>query len=365
MSQPLHLSRRALFAALPVFAAGPKFARVFHYVAPDSVLLLVDFAFGSDRRGWALGGLSHRGSGFKGIQLATDDGGNTWTQSELKFIPESLFVLDDSLLWAVSDKGEIWFSAEAGRDWRKLSKKKEARKLHFLDAENGFLIGEKKTFMRSSDGGKTWRHVPEGAQAKGNSENLAYRLIAFWNNKVGIVMGSSETTTPERLPGWMEPERVGRRVTPKLMVSLETGDGGLSWSAQDASTFGQIHRSVVGSDGTGFMLVKYEKSFSYGGEVYSFYPTSKRKGEKLLRVKDADVHDILYLPGDGVYLACTERLGNLPVPTKVRILHSKDYVNWTDLAVDYRAAAQRVYLSATPSGKVFAALDQATILSLR
>jgi len=367
------ISRRSLIGSFPLLAVAQqrKFARNFFYIDPQKKLILVDFAFGSDRRGWALGGILDEGRA-KGAMLSTQDGGKTWQQTELRFIPNSLFVLDDSALWAVSDRGEIWSSAEGGRDWKKLTRKENALRVFFIDNLKGFLVGRKKTLMQTDDGGKNWRHVAVAAQVAGDAESFTYHTVNFWNGKLGLVTGGVEPEERLRrrrrveLPDWMEPEIASyRNMTPHVMVSLETRDAGATWTKQEASGFGQVHRATIGSDGVGLTLIKFNKSFDYGGELYSFSLNGARKSQRIMRPKDLELQDVLYIPGDGTYLACTERLGILPVPTKVRIKHSKDLTNWTDIAVDYRAAAQKVVLSATPSGKVFAALDQGTILALQ
>lgn len=369
MSTLSHLSRRSLLlaAATPAFAVDRKFVRAYFYSAPGLRLQISDFAFGSDKRGWALGVTVAEGKRYTGAMLSTVDGGAVWALTELKFLPHTMFALDDSMLWSVDDKNDIWFSAEGGRDWRRISKQNNALRVHFLNAETGFLVGQKKTFMRTDDGGKTWRHVPEGAQAKGLAEYTTYRWINFWNGNIGVVIGSTESPMRrmQRLPDFMEPESAPYRSVPHVITSLESRDGGATWTIDEVSAFGYLHRTVVGLDGTGLTLIKFEKSFQYGGELYVFYPLLKKKGERLLRRKDLEFHDVLYIPGDGAYLACTERLGMLPVPTKVRILHSSNLKDWNDIPVDYRALAQTVVLTATPSGKVFAALDQSTILALR
>lgn len=364
------LTRRSLIAALPTLALtqNQKFVRSFFYLKPDSRLVLIDFAVGSDKRMWAIGGTVAAGRG-KGALLSSFDGGLSWQQSELRFLPRSLFALDDSSLWAISEKGEVWFSAESGRDWKKLSKRDAALRVHFLNNQTGYLVGGKKTFMRTDDGGKSWRHVPEAAQVSGSTENFTYNCVSFWNGKIGLVAGSAEPPARRRrvdLPDWMEPEMAAYRSDkPHIMVSLETTDGGETWRKQELSGFGTVRRSVIGSDGTGLSLVKFTKSFAFGGEIYAFYPKGDKKPGMILRPKDIELQDILYISGDGAYLACTERLGPLPVPTKVHIRHSKDLQNWTEIPVDYRALAQKITLGATPSGKVFAALDQGTILALR
>ncbi len=365
------LTRRSLIAALPTLALAQsrKFVRSFFYFKPDSRLILIDFAVGSDKRMWAAGGTVAEGRG-KGALLSSFDGGVNWQQSELRFLPRSLFALDDSSLWCVSEKGELWFSAESGLEWKKLSKQDTALRVHFLNNQTGYLVGRRKTFMRTGDGGKTWRHVPEAAQVTGAAENFSYNWIHFWNGKIGLASGSAEPPVRNRrradLPDWMEPELAAiRSDKPHILVTLETMDSGATWRKQEVSGFGNVHRSVIGSDGTGLTLIKFNKSFAYGGELYAFYPKLDKKPGMILRAKDLELQDILYIPGDGAYLACTERLGPLPVPTKVHIKHSKDLQIWTEIPVDYRSIAQKITLGATPSGKVFAALDHGTILALR
>lgn len=368
MSTHLHLSRRSLLlSALPALGAEAKFVRAYYYSKPGLKLQISDFAFGSDRRGWAVGVTLDESKRYKGVMLATADGGVSWEESELKFLPISMFALDDSLLWAVDDKNDIWFSAESGRDWRRIAKQNNTLRVHFVNAQTGYLVGYKKTFMRSNDGGKTWRHIPEGAQAKGSAELMTYRWVYFWNGKIGVAIGSTESPMRryQRLPDFMEPESASYRSTPHLLTSLESRDGGATWTIDEVSAFGYLHRTVIASDGTGLSLIKFDKSFQYGGELYVFYPLKAEKGTLALRMKDLEFQDVLHVPGDGTYLACTERLGLLPVPTKVRILYSKNFKDWKDIPVDYRAAAQTIVLSATSSGKVFAALDQSTILALR
>lgn len=369
------LNRRQLLAVAPGLALAappkrPKFERKYFYLNPQTKMVLVDMAFGSDKVGWALGGIVKERS-TKGIMLWTKDGGLSWEQVPLEFIPESLFVLDDSQIWAVSDKGEIWSSAEGGRDWRKMGRKKEAKRVHFLDAQRGFLVGDKKTFMKTADGGKSWDYVPEGAQVTGRPDQFVYRTVDFWNGKIGMVSGGVEPEEPKRrrrsaeLPDWMRPELgLAGNSEPKVLVILQTTDAGATWQKQEVSAFGKVGKIVIGSNGVGMVLIQFKSTFTFGGELMSFYPGGKRSGELLLRMRNLEMHDVIYVPGDGAYLAGTARQGGLPVPTKVHVLHSKDLKTWTEVAVDYRASARKVVLSATPSGRVFALLDQGTILAL-
>ncbi len=365
-------SRRALLATLPatLLAQQRRFVRSYFFIEPETKLILSDLAVGSDRKLWAVGATVSDRSRPKGALVSTDDGGQSWQLAPLRFLPNSLFALNDSSLWAVSDKGEVWYSAESGRDWKKLSREKNALKVHFLNNQTGFLVGAKKTLMRTDDGGRKWRHVPEAAQVTGNPDNFVYRSVEFWNGKIGLVNGNVELEPANRrrgpdLPDWMTPERGILNDRPRVLVTLESTDAGTTWKKQEVSGFGYVHRSIIGSDGQGFTLLKFRKGFPFGGELYRFAVAGEKKSGLLLRLKDLEFQDVCYIPGDGVYLACTERLGALPVPTKVRVKYSRDMVNWSDIAVDYRAVASRITLLPTPSGQVFAALDQGTILALR
>ncbi len=369
------LSRRSLLAtpALALAQQEKKFDRAYHYLKPDSKLKLLDLTFGSDQRGWAVGVLLSEGDRPRGALITTADGGQQWNLTELRFVPQSLFALNDSSLWSVSINGEVWFSAEGGRDWRKLSKKSEALRVAFIDEKKGFLIGVRKTFMRTEDGGRNWRHVPEGAQVTGEPDYFVYRTIDFWNGRIGIVAGNVESDELRRrrrrgpdLPDFMEPESMPLKdMTPRVLATLESVDAGATWRKQEVSGFGYVHRLLIGSDGTGLNLIKFSKGFPYGGELYSFYPKANRKGERILRMKEVEFQDVAYVPGVGVFLMCTNRLGALPVPSKVRASFSANLTDWTEVPVDYRAVAERITLATTPSGRVFAALDTGTILALR
>jgi hypothetical protein len=368
----MSLTRRNLFGVLPAPLLGQsaKFARSFFFQKDQAEGAFSDFATGSDGRAWYSGAvLTERRA--TGCLVSTADGGKTWKQTELKFIPRSLFALDSTFLWAVSEKSDVWFSNESGLVWKKMGKAKNAERVAFLDAQRGFAIGAEKTFLRTEDGGKSWRHVPEGAQGPGDAKRFSYQQIDVFSKDRMMVSGSARPDRSyfrRRLPDWMEPElALLDSAKPSISVSLETSDAGKTWKASSGSAFGALSRVRMGNDGQGYSLVKFADAFEYGGELFALRPNQKPKVERVLRRRDLYFHDLAYVPGDGVYVGCTEKRGkvNLPIPTRVRVLHSKDGAEWDEVPVDYRASAQELFLDATPSGAVFAATDNGTVLRFR
>ena len=78
--------------------------------------------------------------------LLTSDGGGHWTLVPVKEPGSSLYFLDDSLGWMVTDKG-IWQTEEAGRSWHKLNTPKDMKdilRVWFLDRQHGYAVGERK-----------------------------------------------------------------------------------------------------------------------------------------------------------------------------------------------------------------------------
>src|SRR5438445_1103609 len=79
---------------------------------------ITDLKFPSARRGIAVGAVTS-GESVKPMSAITSDGGEHWSLLPLKETGLSLFFLNDSLGWMVTDKG-LWRTEESGRSWRKI-----------------------------------------------------------------------------------------------------------------------------------------------------------------------------------------------------------------------------------------------------
>src|ERR1043166_9439422 len=96
------------------------------------------------------------GRSSKPVSIVTQDGGDHWQLSPLEEQPISIFFLDDSQGWMVTEKG-LWHTNEGGKDWRKVSKPpQQPLRVYFTDANNGWAACVKKTVAVTHDGGRKW-----------------------------------------------------------------------------------------------------------------------------------------------------------------------------------------------------------------
>ena len=135
-------------------------------------------------------------------------------QAPLEDEPLSLFFLNDSVGWMVTEKG-IWRTNEAGRDWRKLGKPPApALRVFFWDENHGIAACVKKTVLETNDGGKKWTPIDAAATPAGAPERSAYSWIAFANPKYGLVTGFNQPLRrwSSMFPTWLDPaEALSRR----------------------------------------------------------------------------------------------------------------------------------------------------------
>jgi hypothetical protein len=162
-----------------------------------------------------------------------------------------------------------------------------------------------------------------------------------------LILGSNDPPQFTRLPNWLAPDNVlDHRETPHLSLTLTTIDGGKSWRSSSASTFGKITRARFATSGAGLGLLEHAESFQYPSEVFSLsWPSGKN--EVVFHDKEFFASDVWVTPGGAYYLAgiaVASRLRDI-VPQKVKVLTSRDLKEWKALAVDYRAAANRVILA--------------------
>ncbi|MES1258696.1 MAG: hypothetical protein ABUS51_09700, partial [Acidobacteriota bacterium] len=145
----------ALFLLLGVSAAHaqPHWDIQYRYRQIDSTLTINDLAFPSEKRGIACGFTTDRKDKDKPLVLVTSDAGEHWTETPVKEAGISLFFLDDSTGWMVTEKG-IWTTAESGRTWTKLKQAPSALlRVWFLDRQHGFAAGLQKRVFETLDGG--------------------------------------------------------------------------------------------------------------------------------------------------------------------------------------------------------------------
>lgn len=345
-------------------ASAQRWQMQYFYDEAKSVLAIQDIAFPSPARGVAVGRIQE-GSRERGVSLVTSDGGGHWKISPLDEKPLSLFFLNDSVGWMVTEKG-LWRTAEAGKDWVKLPKvPAPALRVFFANEKRGWAACGNKTVLATADGGAHWVKVEEATKQPGTTAGSVYGWIAFATPEIGIITGWDIPPRLQRFPDWLDPERaVTRRETPRLTLTAETRDGGKTWRSTSGSAFGEVTRIRFGTPGKGLGILTHAASFQYPSEVFRIlWPTGKV--ELTYRDRDFFVTDAWLVPDGTAYIAGIVAFSKLRdyVPQKVKVLKSSNFKDWTPIPVDYRAVAKRVTLAGA-GGDLWLATDNGMILKL-
>ena len=360
----IRLAVFALAAALPL-TAGERWKVAHFYDEDRSSLTINDLQFASARRGVAAGFITE-GERVRPIALVTADAGQTWTAVPTREVGMSLFFLDETYGWMVTERG-LWETSEAGRSWRKVKSPKNIVRVHFLSPQRGFAVGSEKGAYETRDG-ETWTPLTALDEIKTPDNSTHFEWISFASPKIGMITGYNRPPrrTDLDLPAWIDPENAEQRnATPHLSFILETRNGGDAWRASTSSMFGRITRVRARPGGDALGLVEFEQGFPYYSEVYRI-DWSTGKSERVFRQRARAITDIAFADSGVSYLAgyeVTGRLTRLPVPGKVKILRSSNNLDWQEMEVDYRAVARRVIL-ARAGDQMFAATDSGMILRL-
>ena len=359
----------AVAASGGALAQAPRWEMQYSYDQGKSELMLRDIQMPTARRGVAIGNILDGKGGHKPAALVTSDGGAHWEAMKLEEAPLSLFFLNDSLGWLVTEKG-IWRTDEAGRDWKKLPRAPaSAWRVYFADEKNGWAAGSRKTVLATHDGGGKWEPVKAAAEPPGTPERSAYSWISFANRNYGIIFGYNQPLSRwgAEFPSWMDPEdALSRRETPHLSFTVVTHDGGKTWRANSTSLFGQVTRARFSEQGAGIGLIEHGDSAAYPSEVYKLDWTTG-KNETVFRDKRYFITDVWLTKEGMAYLAGIEVAGQVRsvAPGNVKVFRSRDMRSWDEMEVDYRAVARRAMLAGADEQNLWLATDNGMILQLK
>jgi hypothetical protein len=368
-------------ALLPLAFAQPqsKWTLQYFYDQNGKDLAFTDLAFPSATRGIAVGAIVDRdGRRPQFTALVTSDGGSHWSLVPLKEFPRSLFFLDESNGWMVTGEG-LWFTREAGRSWMRIGDQiKPNKKLDdaprgglilrvwFLDERHGYAVGLQKSAFETHDSGRTWTPLEEAAKPASNPAFTVYSHIAFADPRRGMILGAYVPASARQDSGYDLPERtLARRQVPRLMIEMDTRDGGGIWKSATAPLLGSVNSLRLGGL-SGLAVFNYVDSFEWPAEVYRIDLTTG-KSESVFKQKDRRVTDAAIFADGRAILAAVEppgRLRSAPIPGKVRMLESGDVKNWREMDVDYRAVARSLVLAGPDSNHLWAATDTGMILHL-
>lgn len=370
----------AILAGFHASALAERWKIQYFYDEGRDTLMIEDLAFPSVTRGIAVGTILDELSRKKPryVALVSSDGGARWTTKELPEHPRSIFFLNESEGWMVTDDS-FWFTETSGGAWKRIAPQIKPDKkisqvpgglitrVSFVDSKHGFAVGLQKSVYESTNGGVTWTPVAAAAQPPGDPKFTAYTQVYFEGGKAGIIYGAS--TPPRRddsnLPEWMEPERaVKRRKVPMLTLDLRTSDAGATWKSETAELLGSLS-SVCLAGADGLSIYQFDQTFDAPSEVYHM---DARAGKVTSVYHDKfRVMDCALFRGPRAFLAAVEppgRLNTAPIPGKVKILSSTNLMDWTEMDVDYKANARSLIMAGPDAEHLWVATDTGMILHL-
>lgn len=344
--------------------AAEKWRMQYFYDKEGSTLVFTDMACPSAKRCVASGVLDE-GKHDKGVLAITSDGGATWQLEDVKEHPVSLFFLNENKGWMVTDRG-IWETLETGRSWKKIKDLKGLERVYFVDENHGWAVGAPKLVLETADGGRKWSPMHDAEKAATAPDNTVYDWIAFANPEVGVIIGSwALPHSASELPEWMAPERTRyRHESPSLTIILETINGSKNWKVLSRSMEGMLTRFRYGGLNYALALFEYPSSSLVATEVWRM-DLNGSKNTTVYSDPGRAVRDFAVLPGGDVILAAVQRQGKanaLPIPGKLKMMHSGSLKTWIDMDVDYRAVATRTTIAAADAKNVWVATDTGMIL---
>jgi photosystem II stability/assembly factor-like uncharacterized protein len=347
-----------LWLNLSPLSAGPRWNIQYLYDHADSNFAIEDLACPTPQHCVAAGSMDDKKGRQQGAVVVTSDGGLHWSQYEVKEHPVSLFFLNDSQGWMVTDRG-LWCTVEGGRAWMKLQSRKGIVQAWFLDANHGYLAGLKGFVQETTDGGKTSAKL-EVAEQAADAPLLNYGIISF-QGQHGIIAGAPESPSPASgFP--TATARAGQRLT-----VLETLDAGAKWNYGSIPLDGELAQLRLSSLGYVVSLILYQNAkYPVSSAVYET-PLGSAEGRAIFAERDRAATDIALLSNGGAVLVTIEPPGNstqVPIPGKLKILESANLKVWREMDVDYRAVAQRAVIAAPDARHMWVATDTGAILAL-
>ena len=186
---------------------------------------LFDLQFLSAEEGWAVGDW--------GTALYTKNGGDTWVNRAEGIGKDSLrgiYFLDSQHGWSVTindrREGYVYHTQDGGETWKR--QKVDLPRIYtegfsdvyFVDRNTGWVIGNRRVILGTTDGGETWNYLTENSN-KRHEETYGQRNPTGDEPLHTFML--YDLSFPDPRNGWIAGD---------LGVILHTSNGGKTWSHQ-------------------------------------------------------------------------------------------------------------------------------------
>jgi photosystem II stability/assembly factor-like uncharacterized protein len=226
---------------------------------------LLGVSFVDAKNGWAVGNAADgNGTTGRGLILHTSDGGSNWTEQNsetIRYRLRAVTFVDIRNGWTVGalrndtgpnvKQGLILHTPDGGVTWNQQTSgtPNDLGAVTFVDAMNGWTVGDEGTILHTGNGGTTWSLQNSGVThelpdatfldlIKGwavSSDGTILNTVdggASWSaQNGGTAPGLNRVTFVDAKNGWA----VGRSTI------LHTSDGGATWSTQEIPTKGALN----------------------------------------------------------------------------------------------------------------------------
>jgi photosystem II stability/assembly factor-like uncharacterized protein len=354
-----------LLASLTTLSAADRWKIQYLYDQPGSNFDIRDIACPTAQRCIAAGVITDKNDRQRGAVVVSSDGGHTWSQLDVRDQPLSLFFLDETTGWMVTDHG-LWSTVEGGRSWTRLEYRKGVLETHFLDAKHGYLLGASSMLDETTDGGKTWTKLalPNDVAGDGIAPRaVSYNSIAF-QGPHGIIVGEIDPSVPAP----KTPKGSARRPPPgRHVIVLETSDGGKNWSNSSVPIQASLGRLRLSKQGFVLALLVYTDAHAALASAVFQAALGEPEARMIFGQPDRAVADVELLDNKGAVIVAVEPPGKgplVPIPGKLKILESPNLKLWQEMEVDYRALAQTAVVAVADPRHIWVATDTGAILGL-
>jgi len=173
----------------------------------------------------------------------------------------------NGVVYTLCEQGGLWASLDAGATWSKrdTAAPERARAMAFLDAEHGFVIGDRGMLLSTEDGGKKWQPVPLESKERlmditfvGQSGWIAgYQGLILRSTDGGRTWARQKTGTTQTLETLFFLDDTHGWVVGWAGTILRTSDGGQTWERVSADAASWSLTSVYFRDARNGWMVGF------------------------------------------------------------------------------------------------------------
>lgn len=208
--------------------------------------------------------------GAQGIMKKTTDAGSTWTTINTNTLNQfnDFYSIGQNDLYAVTHNGLIYESHDAGNTWGTMNPQHQnLNGIYFGSLNTGYVVGDDKLIIRTTDGGTTWEEVVPPIP------NYNLTKVYFTSVNKGFIIGERGTllTTTDGGDSWTSLNSNTSAdltnldfinsnkgyITTAYGDMLATTDGGATWTLMSKLTRFGLHGIHFASNSVGYAVGDY------------------------------------------------------------------------------------------------------------